>query len=87
MLDEYTVIRTEVIPCTTDQWNFPHDRARPWVSDAGECSVCTQLVEHERLSPQRAYAYTCIAQPHTRTVRWYEIREDELIALYFNLKS
>lgn len=50
-LDDYEVLRDETIPCVTDQWNFPHDRNRPWVHGDGHCSICKQPVDFRTASP------------------------------------
>ena len=75
------VVRTEVIECITDQWNFPYPRNQPWVNDDGTCSICGQPVDHARLSQPDPNHYTAIAAPHTRTRTWHAITDDELQTL------
>lgn len=75
---EHALHRTETVPCVTDQWNFPHDKDRPWVDNDGACSICGETVDHDQLGPDSPCRYTRIAKPHTRSVRWFLIDEDEL---------
>ena len=81
-LDDFELIGTETIPCTIDQWNFPHPRNQPWAKN-GECSICGQSVSMIRLEPDRPHTYTCIAEPHTRELKWYKINGDDLGALLY----
>ena len=73
-------IDTKVIACVTDQWNFSHDRDMPWASD-GVCSICGQAVEMVRVREDNPCLYSHISKPHTRVMRWFSIREDELDGL------
>lgn len=71
-------VRTQLVLCRTEQWNFPHDPEQPWVDRDGVCSICGQQVEFVVLGPDKPSQYTRIAEKHTRTKRWYAIDGDEL---------
>lgn len=72
------LLSVEEVPCTTSQWNFPHDRTMPWVDDNGRCSICRAEVQSITISPLRPYLYTRVARPHTRTIAFLRISSDDL---------
>lgn len=80
-LTAYPTLMVTTEPCMTDQWNFTHDRLRPWATAEGVCEICGQQVAVERVGPDRPNCYSHIGAPHQRRVTWRVIREDELEGL------
>lgn len=75
--DHGPAIETETIQCTTDRWNFPHDRDTPFAKDS-ICSICGQTVEMISVGPPSEHLYTDVAVRHTRQITWYRINSDDL---------
>lgn len=74
-------IEVAVIPCETDQWNFPYPKDQPWVNNDGICSICREPVAYNEQGPPEENVYTRTAVPHTRRMAWYRISSDELAGL------
>ncbi len=86
ILDEYgPALRSETIPCVTEQWNHPFPADQPFArakGDAvvGECTVCGLAVRAVRFAPDNPSTYSFRALPHARVLRYYEVSEDVLDA-------
>ena len=75
-------LRTEMVPCVTEQWNHPFTPDLPFVGSDGLCAVCRQVVEWDQYQPDSDYVYSRIAKPHERRKRWFAVSDIELADLH-----